>query len=148
MVGETPERDRAYRETVLNRVRALGLEGIVTFAGAIPNDQVVYWYRRCFAHVNLCPTGAPDKGPLEAMACARLSLVANEGFTETLGKYAEQLFFRHGDPEDLAARLRWLLSLDHQERTRIGEYLREHVVKMHSLERLAGRVLQVCGSVR
>jgi glycosyltransferase involved in cell wall biosynthesis len=143
LVGGALERDEAYAERVRQRVQALELEDSVQFVGAVRSDQVVHWYRRCFAHVNLCPTGALDKAALEAMACGRLCLVANEGFKETLGEYADYFLFRYGNPEDLAERLRWTLSLSADERVRIGAYLRQQVVAKHSLERLAGSLVDI-----
>jgi glycosyltransferase involved in cell wall biosynthesis len=143
LVGDAPERDRPYVETLRQRVQALGLEDSVQFAGAMPNGQVVHWYQRCFAHVNLCPTGALDKVALEAMACGKLSLVANEEFRETMGDWADWLIFRHGDAGDLARKLIALLELSSAEREKIGLYLRERVLQMHSLERLGDRLIGV-----
>jgi glycosyltransferase involved in cell wall biosynthesis len=70
-------------------------------------------------------------------------VVANAGFRETLGKYAEPLLFRHGEPEDLAQRLAWLCALPERERVSIGGYLREQIVRMHSLSGLADRLVRV-----
>jgi glycosyltransferase involved in cell wall biosynthesis len=148
LVGEAPERDRAYAEKVRQRVSELGLEGVVQFVGAVPNQQVVQWYRRCFAHINLCPTGALDKAALEAMACSKPSLVANEGFQETLGRWATDLLFSHGDSQDLALKLRHLLEMDEEQRRMMSEELRQSVVERHSLERLVERLVTLFEELR
>jgi glycosyltransferase involved in cell wall biosynthesis len=100
------------------------------------------WYRNCTAHVNLTPKGFFDKVALEAMACGRVCLVANEGFVQTLGASANQCLFHYGDPEQLAERLRWTLALSDNERARIGDFFREQVVVTHCLERLAQNLMK------
>ena len=137
LVGDAPKRDRAYAEAVRQKVTGLELNGMVQFVGAVSNEQVAHWYRRCFAHINLCSTGALDKAALEAMACGKPSFVANEGFHETLGRAADWLLFRHGDPQDLAQKIERLMQLDETERQVIGADLRQSVVERHSLKRLA-----------
>jgi glycosyltransferase involved in cell wall biosynthesis len=77
------------------------------------------------------------------MSCGKLCVAANDGFRETLGKYAELLLFPHGDAESLAARLRWALSLTDIERQRAGQYLREQVMKLHSLDGLASKLVDL-----
>jgi glycosyltransferase involved in cell wall biosynthesis len=141
LVGEAPERDKAYAEAVRQRVRELSLDGVVQFVGAIPNDQVVHWYRRCFAHINLCPTGALDKAALEAMACAKPSFVANEGFRETLGRWADWLLFQHSNFKDLAQKVQQLLQMSSSEQQVMVTDLRRSVVEQHSLERLADNLV-------
>ena len=52
-----------------------------------------------------------------------------------------ELLFRGGDPTDLAGKLRSLLNRTSAQRNEIGLYLREQVERLHSLPRLATRVL-------
>jgi len=99
------------------------------------------WYRRCTVHVNLTPTGSGDKVVWEAMACGRPCFAANEGFRETLGRWATDLLFRHGDAPDLAQKLENLLKMDKKRLKAIGEELRQGVLERHSLEGLAERLL-------
>jgi glycosyltransferase involved in cell wall biosynthesis len=101
------------------------------------------WYRRSTVHVNLTPTGSGDKVALEAMSCGRPCIVANTGFRETLGKYAEPLLFRYGDPVDLAQRMEWICALPESKRVSIGVYLRAQIIRMHSLSGLADRLVAV-----
>jgi glycosyltransferase involved in cell wall biosynthesis len=145
LVGDAPERDRLYAQAVRRKVQALNLSDIVQFIGAVPNHYVAHWYRRCFAHVNLCPTGALDKAALEAMACGKPSLIANEGFRDSLGRWADWLVFRHGDPEDLSRKLEQLSGVQQQV---VGTDLRRNVVERHSLERLVGLLLALFQRVK
>ena len=140
-VGDAPERDRAYARMVRERARHLELDGTIQFVGAVPNAQVVSWYRRSFAHINLCPTGALDKAVLEAMACGKPSFVANEGFQDTLGRWADALLFRHGDVDDLASKIEGLLVMEEAKRQQMSVELRQSVVNRHSLEGLADRLI-------
>ena len=82
-----------------------------------------------------------EAGAREAMSCGRPCLVANDDFRETVGCYEKELLFRGGDPTDLARKLRSLLNRTSAQRDEIGLYLREQVERLHSLPRLATRVL-------
>jgi glycosyltransferase involved in cell wall biosynthesis len=114
----------------------------------MPMAHLPFWYQRCAIHVNLTPKGFGDKVAWEAMACARPCLVANEGFRATLGKYAECLLFRHGDADDLAKRLLTLLEFSLTEREQMGHYLRDQVIHMHSMDRLAECLVEVFREVQ
>jgi glycosyltransferase involved in cell wall biosynthesis len=130
-------RDWSYIESLREQVKELGLQDIVYFEPPVPMEKLPFWYRRCTVHVNMTPTGFGDKVAWEAMACGRPCLVANEGFKQTLGEYADRVLFTHGDPKHLAERLMWILSLSRDDRASIGTYLRRQVVSMHGLDGLA-----------
>lgn len=146
IVGGTSESDEAYGEAVRERVGELGLREAIQFVGPVPYREVVAWYRRCLVHVNLCPAGALDKAALEAMACGKVSMVANESFRQTLGQYADRLLFRWGDAIDLAERLRALLATRASERETIGRYLRARALELHSLDRTVDKLVNVFDS--
>jgi glycosyltransferase involved in cell wall biosynthesis len=141
--GPATARDKSYVFSLHQQVKQLGLEKTVCFEPALSMDRLPLWYRRSTVTVNMTPTGSGDKVVWEAMACGRLCVVANEGFIQTLGAYANQCLFRYGDPEQLAERLRWALSLSNHERARIGHFFREQVVANHCLERLAEKLMQI-----
>ncbi len=119
-----------------------GIAGRVRFELPVPVDQLPTRYRRCAVHVNLTPAGFGDKVAWEAMACGRPCLVANPDFVETLGCHADELLFRVNDVDDLASKLDGLLGRSTAERDEIGGYLRAQVQRLHSLPRLAERVLE------
>jgi len=142
--GPVTQRDRIYLETLKKLVEEENLEQIVTFEGPVEHgEELVEWYRRCYFHVNLTPTGSGDKTVLESMACGKPTLVANEGFRETLGKYAEVLTFKYGCPEDLANKMCFLFRLSRKEIEDMGKYLRERVKRFHSLEILMEKLIDV-----
>jgi glycosyltransferase involved in cell wall biosynthesis len=141
LVGASSETDQPYVDSLRRLVQELDLDGTVQFTGGVRNEQLVAWYRKSFAHVNLCPTGALDKAVLEAMACERPSLVANEGFRETLNGWGERLLFRHGDPDDLVEKLDRLLQMQDGERAAMSADLRKNVIARHNLEHLAKKLV-------
>jgi glycosyltransferase involved in cell wall biosynthesis len=133
--------DEIYARELKQLASELGLEDSVTFASPVPRGELPEHYRRCAVHVNLTPAGFGDKVAWEAMSCGRPCLVANDDFRETLGRYEKELLFRSGYPTDLAGKLRSLLNRTSAQRNEIGLYLREQIERLHSLPRLATRVL-------
>ena len=117
------------------------------WSGRYLPDAISSWYGQCFAHVNLAPTGALDKAALEAMACGKPSLVANDSYSETLGCWKPQLLFRHGDATDLAGRIRDLLDAPPAVRDKMGIELRQSVIERHSIAGLADGLVDVFASV-
>lgn len=141
--GPAASRDEAYVRLLHEKIKELGLDDIVRLEPGVSMEKLPFWYRRCAVHVNLTPTGSGDKVAWEAMSCGKLSVAANEGFRMTFGRYANLLLFRHRDAESLAARLRWALSLNDTERQRTGYHLREQVIKLHSLDGLAAKLVDL-----
>lgn len=141
--GPGAPRDESHVRLLHEQISELGLENIVHFEPAVSMEKLPLWYRRCALYVNLTPTGSGDKVAWEAMSCGKLCVAANEGFRETFESYADRLLFRYGDAESLAARLRWALSLTNTERQRAGQYLREQVIKLHSLDGLAVKLVDL-----
>ena len=141
--GPATPRDESYVRLLHQRVKELGLESIIYFEPPVPMISLPSWYRQCAVYVNMTPTGSGDKVAWESMSCERPCVLANEGFTETLGKYADRLLFRYNDPEDLANRLLGLLEVSEGDRDQMGLYLRQQVVSMHSIDRLAGTLVEL-----
>lgn len=145
--GPAREADLAHVEGLRALAAELGLGEVVVFAGPVGTGELVGWYRRCLVHVNLTPTGFGDKVALEAMACGRPCLLANEGFRETLGEDAPGLVFPWGDAETLAERLRGVLEMEAGEREALGLRLRRRVAEAHGLERLMDRLAALLAAV-
>jgi glycosyltransferase involved in cell wall biosynthesis len=133
--------DEIYARELKQLASELGLEDSVTFARPVPRGELPEHYRRCAVHVNLTPAGFGDKVAWEAMSCGRPCLVANDDFRETLGEHAGELLFRGDDAIGLAQKLAALLAKSSTERAAIGADLRAQVERLHSLPRLAERIL-------
>ena len=143
--------DEKYATELRALAVELGVADRVHFAPPVSPAELPAQYRRCAVHVNLTPAGFGDKVAWEAMSCGRPCLVANEDFRETLGDHASALLFRENDDTDLAEKLTALLVKSAAERDAIGLYLRAQVERLHSLPRLAERILaqiQTCREVR
>ena len=145
--GPAGPKDEPYVRSLHQLVEELNLQDIVSFHPPVPQSALPNWYRRCTVHVNLTPTGFGDKVVWEAMACGRLCLAANEGFRETMGEYAGTLLFQYGNAESLAECLLRLLSLTFNERQSIGEYLRKRTIALHSIDRLAEKLIALLAEV-
>ncbi len=140
--------DAQYSQSLQELASALRLQDIVRFHPPRPWAELSDWYGRCTVHVNLTPTGFGDKVAWEAMSCGRPSVVANEGFRETLGRYGSDLLFRYRDPQDLARILGSLLELPPQARSQMGLYLRHQVIRLHSLDTLMDKLVAIFQDVR
>lgn len=145
--GPAASNDEIYVRSLHAQIKALSLNDLVAIEPAVPMHELPLWYRRCTVHVNMSPTGFGDKVVWEAMSCGKPSLVANEGFRDTLGIYGAALIYRYGDANSLAERLHWILGLSQHERRQIGDYLRKQVVSVHGIARLADRLVAVFDSL-
>ena len=96
----------------------------------------------------MTPKGFGDKVAFEAMACGKPSVVANEGFKETLGKFENRLLFRLGDAEDLAEKLGGILELSKTDREEIGDHLAQQINRSHSISHLATALVQLLDEAR
>ncbi len=140
--------DRAYVQELREQIDRAQLQAVVSFEPAVPIERLPERYRRCAVHVNMSPIGFGDKVAWEAMSCARPCVVANEGFCATLGKFKNELTYDFGDDRQLAERLARLLALPAAERDRMGAYLRIRVQSLHSIDRLAQRLIALFASVQ
>lgn len=146
--GPAVPADESYVAELHSEVVRLGLEETIWFHPLVPFQELPDWYRRASIFVNLSPMGFGDKVAWEAMACGVPCVLANEGFRDTLGQFGDDLLFRYGDPEQLAQRLSWLLSLPADRRRALGDYLRSQVVALHDFRQLGDRLVGVLLDVR
>ena len=140
--------DERYVDSLRNVIDELRLETVVALHPAVASEELLDWYRRCTLHVNLTPAGFGDKVALEAMACGRPSLVANEDFRQTLGREVDRLLFPHGDARALSERWIALLRVSHEARWEMGSFLRSQVEELHSLSALMERILTLLEELR
>jgi len=139
--GPAVAKDAAYVRALHEQIGQLNLRDTVAVNAPVPMGRLPEWYRRCAVHVNMSPVGFGDKVAWEAMSCAKPCVVANEGFSDTLGKYKNHLTYEFSDHRQLAERLACLLALPAEERSRIGAYLRVQVLSLHCIDRLAQRLI-------
>jgi glycosyltransferase involved in cell wall biosynthesis len=142
--GSTPnDESLRYKEHLETLVEDLNLTEAIVILPSVPQEALPLMYRECAIHVNLTPVGSADKVAWESMACGKITLVANPDFVETLAPFQDQLLFEHGDAQSLADRLAHFLAMPGPERDRIGLHLRSQVIMKHSLDGLAGKLIEV-----
>jgi glycosyltransferase involved in cell wall biosynthesis len=105
----------------------------------IPRAEVPALLARKDVLVNNMREGALDKVVYEAAATCMPVLASNTGFEDVLPK---ELRFSREDPEDLAAKLRALVTRDRNE---LGRKLRARVERRHSVEHWADAVIAAAG---
>lgn len=142
LVGPVPARDQAYLAEITDLITQLGLQERITISGPRSYAEIVDVYRSAFVHVNCAPTdNSVDKVVLEAMAVGKPSLSSAVVFQSAMGKYTQQLFFHAHDPQDLAGKLEALLARPPREIASMGAYLRQQVIRLHSLDQLTTRLV-------
>lgn len=138
----TPEQEE-YLQEIKDLIQEIQIEEKIIFCGSIPNHSVREYYQKADLFVNLAPTGGLDKAILEAMACACPVIVCNETVKKDLGEFTNELFFVHGDANDLAEKIKNLLNSSIDNRQAIANQLRQRVVENHNLEKLIKNILTI-----
>lgn len=108
----------------------------------VPHGRIGEVYASADALVNNMRVGALDKVVFEAAAAGLPVLVASEGFDALVGGIEPPLRFDQDDPASIASRVAALAAVGREERRRIGSELRARVVRDHSVERWAERVVE------
>ncbi len=129
------EEERLHRIALERLVIDLGLLDRVEVRGPVPRHTVAGLYREVDALVNDMRPGATDKVVYEAAATC-LPVAASNPALDTL--LPPDLRFEHGDVDGLAAAIRRLGEID---RNAVGRALRETVVREHSVDVWADRVV-------
>ncbi len=130
--GPVLKKDKEYFQNLKQ------LAGNIKFLGPISHNQILPYYQNCDLFINLSQTGSVDKAVLEAMACQRLVLTSNEAFIDIVGR---DLMFEEKNPPALAEKVKWLMNLSQEEKERIGQRLRNEVVKNHNLDNLVRKIV-------
>jgi glycosyltransferase involved in cell wall biosynthesis len=134
---------------VVELAKGLGLEGMVTFTGRVPHDEVVdmfplgdlFVYPRLLTYTTALTT--PLK-PLEAMSMARPVLVSDiPPMRELIARPGKEgLLFKPGDREDLERQISAALS-DPAALERIGAAARRYAVAERTWPKLVARYRDV-----
>jgi len=118
----------------------------LSFLGAVTNKEVVNHLQSSDLFVNMSQTGSLDKAVLEAMACGKLIITANESFIEILGDLSKKLILDDNNPVELADKIKFFMSADNQtEKQKIEKELREIVVNNHDLDNLVLKIIKIYG---
>ncbi len=131
------EEERRHRAELEALVAELGVPDRVSIEEALPRERVPERLAAADALVNNMRAGAPDKIVYEAAATCLPVLASNPVFA---GFLPDSLRFPREDVDALAERIRGLRRLD---RAAIGRDLRERVVREHSVETWADRIVEL-----
>ena len=133
------EEERLYKIALERLVIELSLLDRVDVRHAVPRHTVPGLFGEVDALVNDMREGATDKVVYEAAATCMPVLASNPAFDTLL---PPELRFAHGDVAGLADAIGGLVDAD---RNAIGRALREIVVREHSVEAWAQRVVDLSG---
>ncbi|HEY7178979.1 MAG TPA: glycosyltransferase family 4 protein [Gaiella sp.] len=131
--------ERTHRMALERLVLDLALLDRVEISGPVPRHAVPALYADVDALVNDMREGAADKVVYESAATCLPVIASNHAFDTLL---PERLRFEHGNPESLAEAIRWVLEADRQS---LGRTLRGTVVREHSVDTWADRVVELAG---
>ena len=143
IVGECVPRDQAFKDQLVEKIRAAGLEDRFVWTGYIPNDQVQVWYQRATIAV-ACPRYEGYGLTLfEAAACGCAVIGSNTGAFPLLIEEGKTGFLTTpGDDATLVEALRKMLS-DEARRRNLAEAAREKTVREFSVEHEARQLAEV-----
>jgi len=133
------DEERRHRNELVALVAERGLGQRVRIGEPVPREDVPALLADADALVNNMRAGAPDKVVYEAAAACLPALASNPVFG---GFLPEELRFPREDAAALADRIRTLESLDLHA---LGRQLRERVVREHSVESWADRIVALAG---
>jgi len=133
------DEERMHRIALERLVIDLGLIDRVDISGPVPRHAVPSLYADVDALVNDMREGAADKVVYEAAATCMPVLASNPAFDTLL---PPELRFESDDIDGLALAIVGLLSAN---RNAIGHSLREIVVREHSVDTWADRVVELSG---
>ena len=131
------DEERSHRAELDRLVMELGLGDRVILADPVPRERVPELMAGVDALVNNMRAGAPDKVVFEAAATCLPVLASNPVFE---GFLSDELRFPRDDAAALGARIRSLGELD---LAALGRDLREKVVREHSVESWADRIVEL-----
>lgn len=143
IVGECRPGDQAFKDRLVEKIRAAGLEHRFVWTGYIPNDQVQLWYQRAAIAV-ACPRYEGYGLTLfEAAACGCAVIGSKTGAFPLLIEDGKTGFLTDpGDAESLSRALRAMLS-DSQRRQEMAQAAREKVRREFSVEQEARQLARV-----
>ena len=129
------DEERGHRAELERLVAELQLQERVSISPSVPRGEVPSLLATADALVNNMRAGAPDKVVYEAAATGLPVLASNPVFA---GFLPDALRFPREDPAALADRIRGLQELDPAV---VGRALREAVVRDHSVDTWADRIV-------
>jgi glycosyltransferase involved in cell wall biosynthesis len=130
--------DHAYARTMEQLVIDRDLQGMVTFAGAVPYAQTLQWFEKASLAVNMVPPGGLDKAVIEAASAGCPTLTSNIAYAEPFERYALDLIFAERNVDDLAEKI--FSFFTKVDRAQVRSYVSEVAVTEFAVERVIQRI--------
>ena len=127
-----------YFDNLKQMVKKMNLESQVQFLGSIANLETPKYLQQSDLFINLSDTGSLDKALLEAMACENLVLTSNQAFKSIL---SPELIVAKDQPDMLAEKIKYIINLPTQEKSKLRKELRKIVVENHNLDELVSKII-------
>jgi glycosyltransferase involved in cell wall biosynthesis len=134
--------DNDYYQFLNELIKTFKVDEFVSFSGSIPNRDIACFYQANDLSINLCPTGGMDKAVLESWASGVPCIVLNKTFAPMLQLFPE-LILTNNEPEELANRIKDVISLENDRREQIKNFLLKEVSEKHSLEKLILHIVKL-----
>jgi glycosyltransferase involved in cell wall biosynthesis len=141
LIGPTPVADIAYEADLRRRAVERGVGSRITFVGPLEAGPLAAEYQAADAQVSLHIAGSFDKSALEGMSCGLPLLTMNPAFASILKASGAPEPIADGESAALAHGIERLAEATVEKRRRWGLALRAEVVRAHSLQRLADRLV-------
>jgi phosphatidyl-myo-inositol dimannoside synthase len=125
------------------RVKELGIEKHVFFAGVRPKEELIYWYNACevFAMTSTTTNTGDFEGfgiaVIEAALCGKPAIVSdNSGLTEAVESDVTGLVTKQKDPRSVADAILYILKNDLIRKT-MGESANKRAISAYTWEKVA-----------
>lgn len=141
LIGPTEIADINYEAALRRRALELGLASRVNFVGPLGTEELIAEFQAAEAVVSLTGRGSFDKSAIEGMSCALPLLTMNPDFAPHLLAAGMPGPIEDGNAKALGQAIGQLIDVPVKERRRWGLALRAEVVRAHSLQRLADRLV-------
>lgn len=148
ITGLCQPEDAAFKQAMVDKIRAAGLADRILFLGDLPLDDIPSWYQNVTVMV-ACPRYEPfGITPLEAMASGCAVVASRTGaFEHIVDEGKTGLMVPTGDAAALATALATLMA-NPEQAVAMGEQGRERVSAQFSIEREAAGIQAVYDHVR
>lgn len=137
--GPLLSRDGEYQRSLEHFIAAQGLDSCISFTGPRHYLEIPALLNASDLFINVSSTGSLDKAVLEAMACGRSVIVANEAYRAVV---PPQYFLETPTPEALAGRIR-----ECADEPRPNFALRKIVERDHSLTKTMREIVRALSSL-
>ncbi len=139
IVGKESNGNRNYVESIKNNLKDLIKNDKIVFSNSVSNNETPNFYNSNKIFVNLTPSGSFDKTIIEAMACGSIVVVANDSVFDIVSEEGRII---DDSLDTIAKKIKTCLYLSSAEAEKISLKYRDYVLKNHSLDLLAKRLVE------